>query len=108
MKNVHIFEKVCCGGSSSTDLTGFLQKKFGDEVDVKTFDLGTATGTLPIPASLLFKIQTDGAGCLPALVVDGVVVSEGRLPNYLEAVELVQSGKAIRTAEPAQKKSGCC
>jgi hypothetical protein len=109
MKRVYFFEKICCGPSAGQGLLDFIQKRFGDQVETKAFDLSKARGMLPIPGSLLMKIQTQGLGCLPALVVDNVVVSEGRIPNFLEAVELVQTGKSTAAPAPAAAvKSGCC
>lgn len=109
MKRVYFFEKICCGPSAGQGLLDFIQKRFGDQVETKAFDLSKARGMLPIPGSLLMKIQTQGLGCLPALVVDNVVVSEGRIPNFLEAVELVQTGKSSAEPAPAAAvKSGCC
>jgi hypothetical protein len=109
MKRVYFFEKICCGPSAGQGLLDFIQKRFGDQVETKAFDLSKARGMLPIPGSLLMKIQTQGLGCLPALVVDNVVVSEGRIPNFLEAMELVQTGKAAAAPAPAPAvKSGCC
>src|SRR5437588_6917443 len=97
-KRVYIFEKNCCGPSPSTELTTFLQRKFADQAEIKTFDLGKPNGLLPIPASLLMKIQTEGGNCLPAIVVDDVLVAERKLPNFLEAVELVQTGQPSKTS----------
>jgi hypothetical protein len=109
MKRVYFFEKICCGPSAGQGLLDFIQKRFGEQVETKAFDLSKAKGMLPIPGSLMMKIQTQGLGCLPALVVDNVVVAEGRIPNFLEAVELVQTGKsaAAPVAAPAAK-TGCC
>jgi hypothetical protein len=44
-------------------------------------------------------------------VVDNIVVSEGRVPNFLEAVEMVQTGKPSANPSPtpvATKPSGSC
>jgi hypothetical protein len=109
MKRVYFFEKICCGPSAGQGLLDFIQKRFGDQVETKAFDLSKARGMLPIPTNLMMKIQTTGLGCLPALVVDNVVVAEGRIPNFLEAVEMVQSGQPAATPAPAAAvKSGCC
>lgn len=97
-KKVYIFEQNCCGPSPSANFVSFLQRKFGTQVEVKTFDLGKPNGLLPIPSTLLWKIQADGGNCLPALVVDGVLVAERKLPNFLEAVEIVQTGQPSKTS----------
>jgi hypothetical protein len=91
----------------------FLGKRFGDQAEVQLFNLSSAKGAVPIPKNLMVKIQTEGVGCLPAIVVDNVVVSEGRVPNFLEAVEMVETGKPSAnptpTPAPAAKAStGCC
>jgi arsenite methyltransferase len=111
-KTVAIFEKNCCGPSPSTELAAFLQRKFGSSITLKIFDLGKPNGLLPIPPSLLLKIQSEGGNCLPAMVVDGVVVAERSLPNLLDAVELVQTGQpnatSIVSATGANTGNRCC
>jgi hypothetical protein len=97
-KKVYLFEKNCCGPSPSTEFVAFLQRKFADEIEMKVFDLGKPNGLLPLPPSLLSQIQTDGGECLPALVVDGTTVAEHKLPNFLEAVELVRTGQPSQTS----------
>lgn len=111
VKKVYIFDSPCCGPSPSQGLVDFLQRRFGDEIELKLFNLGGAQGALPIPKALMSKIQSQGTGCLPAVVVDNVVVSEGRVPNFLEAVEMVQTGKPSANPSPtpvATKPSGSC
>ncbi len=95
-KSIQLFEENCCGPSASTELVSFLQRRFGDEVDVRVFDLAQKNGRLPLPPSLLLKIQTEE--CLPLLLVDGVVVAQSKLPNFLEAVELVRTGQPSPTS----------
>lgn len=111
VKKVYIFDSPCCGPSPSQGLVDFLQRRFGEEIDLKLFNLGNAKGALPIPKTLMSKIQSEGTGCLPAIVVDNVVVSEGRVPNFLEAVEMVQTGKPSANGSRmpvATKPSGSC
>lgn len=109
-KSVYIFENVCCGASPSEALVSFLQNRFGDNVEIKAFDLGKERGNLPIPGPLALKLGSAGAKCLPAMVVDGVVVSEGRLPNFMEAVEAVNTGAPVGKTEDAvsKPKKSCC
>jgi hypothetical protein len=95
-KTIDLVEKNCCGPSSSTDFVSFLRLRFGAEVDVRVFDLAKKNGRLPLSPDLLLKIQTED--CLPLLVVDGVLVAQRKLPNLLEAVELVRTGRPSRTS----------
>lgn len=111
-KKVYLFENNCCGPSPSTEFVSFLQQKFADEIEVKVFDLGKPNGLLPIPSSLLLKIQAQGAECLPALVVNGTVVAERKLPNLLEAVEIVRTGQPSSTSlnpilSPEERGNNC-
>ncbi len=111
-KKVYVFERNCCGPSPSADLVSFLQRKFQDHIEVKVFDLGKPNSLLPIPTQLLLKIQTEGGDCLPAMVVDGVLVAERKLPNFLEAVEIVQTGQptaiSLVPASSATETKRCC
>jgi hypothetical protein len=95
-KTIHLVEENCCGPSSSTDFVSFLRRRFGAAVDVRVFDLAKNDGPLPLSPELLLKIQTED--CLPLLVVDGVLVAQRKLPNFLEAVELVRTGQPSRTS----------
>ena len=113
VKKVYIFEQACCGPSPSQGLVDFLHKKFAGDIELELFNMGNVKGALPMPKELMVKIQNEGAGCLPAIVVDNVVVSEGRVPNFLEAVEMVQTGKPSANPRPApapaqSSSSGCC
>jgi hypothetical protein len=93
---IQIVEENCCGPSSSTDLVSFLQRRFGDGADVRVFDLARQKEPLPLPPDVLLKIQIEE--CLPLLVVDGVVVAQRKLPNFLAAVELVRTGQPSQTS----------
>jgi ABC-type amino acid transport substrate-binding protein len=109
MKKIYIFEKNCCGPSATEDLIQFLQKKFGATSEVKLYDLGKSTGNLPIPSSLLFNIQALGTKCLPALVVNGIVLTEGWLPNFLDAVDLIEKGEPSKKPVPSiSSPDKCC
>jgi hypothetical protein len=111
-KKVYLFEQNCCGPSTSTEFVSFLQQKFADEIELKVFDLGKPNMLLPIPSSLLLKIQAQGGDCLPALVVDGVLVAERQLPSFLEAVEIVQTGQPSQTSLTSvlsgKRTNNCC
>jgi len=95
-RTIQLFEENCCGPSSSTDFVSFLQRRFGAEVEVRVFDLAKRNGRLPLSPDLILKIQTEE--CLPLLVVDGVVVAQRKLPNFLEAVGLVRTGQPSQTS----------
>lgn len=98
VKKVYVFEKDCCGTNPSKDFVSFLQRKFTNEIEVKVFDLENPSGLLPIPPSLLLKLHDQGEECLPALVVDGTLVAERKLPNFLDAVEIVRTGQPSKTS----------
>ena len=66
-------------------------------VRVDAVDLETATGDVSIPRPLVLRLSRYGGRCLPALLVDDVVVGQGRLPGAPEALELIRR----RVPEPA-------
>ncbi|WP_428911133.1 arsenic metallochaperone ArsD family protein [Niallia sp. Krafla_26] len=108
MRTVYFFEKTCCGPSQSEEVVNFLQKKFNGTAEVKTFDLGKSTGNIPMPPSLLFKIQSEGIKCLPVMVVDGNIVVEGGIPNLMDAVRLVETGKPSVKELNLIQQNNCC
>ena len=96
MRRIEIYEsnQSCCGPSASASLVSFLQRKFQGEVDVQVVDLAAAKEeSLNLPGPLLDLIATKGRGCLPAMLLDGAVVSSGALPNFLDVVALVRGSR---------------
>lgn len=108
VKIVHLFEDKGCQPSKVEALASFLRRRFGETAEVTAFDLGRPKGLVPFPPELRLLWQ-QGADCLPALVVDSVVVAEGWVPNFRDAVQLVESGQAapesMRPAAPAESGS---
>ena len=110
-KKVYLFEEKCCGVSVAQPLVSFLRQELGEGADVRAFDLSHPQGLTPLPPPLFFKLMSEGSKCLPAMVVDSVVVTEGWLPDPGAGLEIVASGRpATRTdantccCDP----SGCC
>lgn len=110
MKNVYLFEDKGCHPSKIDSLASFLRRKLEGTAEVATFDLGRPKGQVPFPPQLHRQWQ-QGADCLPALVVDSVVVTEGWVPNFRDAVQLIESGQpapeSMRPATPSAVRSGC-
>ncbi|MBV9327157.1 MAG: arsenic metallochaperone ArsD family protein [Chloroflexi bacterium] len=75
--------------SQVAELAAQLEDSLGDGTVIRVVDLATATGNVVLPPSLLKSLQLYGAQCLPALVVDDVVVRQGRLPERTEALQLI-------------------
>ena len=109
MHKVHLYEEKCCAPSTGDQLAESLAAHFGDDITVQAYDLSNPQGAVPFPSSLLLKLDSGDFGCLPAMVVDSTVVTEGWLPTPDEAVGLVETGKpaAARTTLP-QAEHGCC
>lgn len=110
MHKVHFFEEKCCASSTGDRLAELLGKHFGDEVTVSSYDLRDPAEAVPLPASLLLKLDMGDPGCLPAMVVDSTVVTEGWLPTFEEAVQLVETGQPLVMARRGQGQAehGCC
>lgn len=96
MKSIELYERSggCCGPSASGSLVSFLQRKFKNEADIKVHDVGKPDAKLVVPPALVMAMAEQGEACLPAIVVDGRVVSTGRLPNFMEAVTLISGNSA--------------
>jgi hypothetical protein len=109
MHKVHLYEEKCCAPSSGDQLAESLAKHFGADIAVQSYDLLNPGGSVPFPSSLLLKLDSGDFGCLPAMVVDSTVVTEGWLPEFDEAIKLVETGQpaAARVTLP-QAEHGCC
>jgi hypothetical protein len=116
MKNVYLFEDKGCHPSKVEPLASFLRRKLDGTAEVSAFDLGRPKGQVPLPLQLRLNWQ-QGTDCLPALVVDSVVVTQGWVPNFRDAVQLIESGEpapeSMRPVAPAASScdcgpGGCC
>jgi len=110
MHKVHLYEEKCCAPSTGDRLAESLAKHFGADIAVSSYDLRNPGGSVPFPSSLLLKLNEGDFGCLPAMVVDSTVVTEGRLPSFDEAVRLVETGQPAVSTRPGQEQAehGCC
>ena len=116
MKQVYLFEDKGCHPSKVEALASFLRRRLDGAAQITAFDLGRPEGQVPVPPRLRLH-WTQGADCLPALVVDAVVVTEGWVPNFRDAVRLIDSGQpAPESMRPAARADpgcscgpdGCC
>jgi hypothetical protein len=107
---VHVFEECSCNTAPSRALLGVLQDRYGDDVDVRSFDLAQPGGLVPLPPELFRELQSGDFGALPALVVDGKVRTLGWLPDPTEAVRLIESpeAQAAPRRRPAADATTCC
>ncbi len=87
MKQVRL---ICNGDQGASALAAELMPRLGGVAEVGVVDLESHVGDVAIPPSLLASMRRVGDRCLPALVVDGVVVRQGRLPDDLEALRLIE------------------
>jgi arsenite methyltransferase len=110
VKNVYLFEDKGSRPSKVESLASFLRRRLDGTAEVTAFDLGRPTGQVPLPPQLRIRWQ-QGAACLPAMVVDSVVVTEGWVPNFRDAVQLIESGQpapeSMWPAAPAASSCGC-
>jgi hypothetical protein len=108
MKQVYLFEDKGCHPSKVAALASFLRRRLDGTAEITALDLGRPEGQVPFPPQLHLRWQ-QGADCLPALVVDSVVLTEGWVPNFRDAVRLIESGQpAPESMRPvARAESGC-
>jgi hypothetical protein len=88
-------------------LAAFLKRKLGHfpALQIQSVTLRDGDAPRAIPAALAAQLQRFGARCLPAIVVDGTLVSQGVLPNFLDALDLVQRAEPTDGAPPPQAQS---
>ena len=110
MHKVHLYEEKCCAPSTGDRLAESLARHFGDGITVNSHDMLNPVGSVPFPSYLLLKLNEGDFSCLPAMVVDSTVVTEGWLPTFDEAVQLVETGRPAAAARPGQEQAehGCC
>lgn len=89
MKKVFLVENNCCGSGFNV-LLAPLQKRLMNEAKVEVINLARTGDQVIIPKEIREKIASNGISFLPAIFVDGNLVSEKRIPNLMEAIELVQ------------------
>jgi hypothetical protein len=119
MKKMKIFEPAMC---CPTGLCGVgvdpellristvleTLKKSGAIVD--RFNLSSAPAEFITDPVMNAYINTKGAGGLPAVMVDGKIVIEGRYPTNEEFTALLDLPEGLlgKPGEKAQDGSGCC
>lgn len=112
VKKVYVFEEKCCGLSVAEPLVNFLKAELNEPADVRAFDLSHPKELVPLPPSLFFKLMSEGSKCLPAMVVDSVLMTEGWLPAPTEALGIVVSGRPPNRTDVAAAtvtgSHGCC
>jgi len=93
LTKVFIYERngPCCGPNPSAALAAFLQRQFEGQIEVRKFDFTAAKGSVPVSTSLLDLLRRGRADVLPAMVVDGEVITTGQLPTLMDAVELIEA-----------------
>lgn len=116
-KKVVIVERSPMSGDQARQLAVALREKHAERLDVEVVDL-TVTPDARLSSQLKFRLSL-GDGCLPAIVVDGVLVALGGLPSEEGAAALIADGRPFGTLKlagrsdsvPASKvcdSAGCC
>lgn len=112
VKAIHVFEERNCNPNGTDELVGLLQRWYMGSAEVKSFDLVRPEGLVPMAPALFVRLESEGSACLPALVVNGVVVSTGRLPSFDQAVGLIEAGEPLKANQiselPQVNGAGCC
>jgi hypothetical protein len=104
------------GAGSARELVRSLEGF--DGIEVRVVDLAEDEDA-PMPAQLRLRLSLSGDACLPALVLDGVVVALGSVPGRDELGRLIAEGRPRGTlpldnagSAPAPNDScdtpGCC
>lgn len=113
MTRIQILERPCCGPGEGHRLAEFLSEhaRHGDSIEYINLQDDDASVTT-LSGAVMSRIL-DGDS-LPLLVRDNVVVSAGSLPNFLDAVDMLDPAwsEAPRSSFPLDQitssGSGCC
>lgn len=91
MKDICIIEKneSCCGDGPSTPLVSFLKRRLHGSAQVRVVDFQKDRSEVRLATRLCSREL--GESDLPVFLVDGIAVKTGKLPNFMEAVELIDA-----------------
>jgi hypothetical protein len=105
-KKVVIFERSSpATWSPAQELAGTLREQAAGELEVRIVNLAEGNADAALPAQLRFRMSLSGEDCLPAIVVDGVLVALGALPERDEVARLIVSGRPFGMLPFANSKS---
>ena len=104
---IYVFEECTCNTSPSRALLGALQEKYPG-AEVRAYDMAKPEGLVPLPPALFIALNTEGSRCLPALVVDGQIRSQGGLPAPEETVSLIENPEQPAAMAPRPAASASC
>lgn len=89
--HIGLFDAECCGGPDTTgEYAQFLRSRFGDSVEVNLYRVGGELGFSEVPAALAKGLFAQGANTVPLLSIDGDLIAQGDLPNWIEAIRIVK------------------
>jgi hypothetical protein len=107
-ETIYIFEERSCNAGGSDSLVELFAAVYPNSV-VAAFDLARPAELVPLPPRLFLALQDDGSRCLPALVVNGKVYSQGWLPSPGEAVDFIRAEAAVDPRlQPGAAAASCC
>jgi hypothetical protein len=87
---VYVLEECSCATTHGSQLAAYLQRRLGPQVEVASLDRSHLIGLTPVPPGALEHLELLQNAKLPALVVDGRLRTEGVLPDFLDAVALIE------------------
>lgn len=89
-----IFDRAqgCCGPARTAELAQFLRRRC-QWADVQEFDLAESS-MIPSPPELVQALLSRGDAALPALVMNGRVLWSGKVPNFMEAMNSINSQRS--------------
>jgi len=104
---IYVFEECSCNVSPSSGLLGVLRERF-PSAHVQAFDMARPEGLVPLPPALFLALESQGARCLPALVIDGHILTQGWLPEPAQAVTLVEHPGTVPSPDTRPGATSCC
>lgn len=104
---------------AAAGLASRLRESLEETAVVDVIDLARAAGNVFIPLPLIKSLTRYGEACLPALLVDDVIVRQGRMPDDTTALQLVEHPVADMASEleldlmlervrATEAQGGCC
>ncbi|MEU7751362.1 arsenic metallochaperone ArsD family protein [Micromonospora sp. NPDC049101] len=106
---IYVFEECSCNTAPSQPLLNALRERY-DTAEIQAFDMAKPVGLLPLPPALFFALEAEGSRCLPALVVDGALRTQGWLPTATQAVQLIDHPDETQSPakRPTATTDACC
>lgn len=84
-----LIDAACCATDATESCARLLEERFGERAEVRVHRL-EGVGFGGVPRRLAARLLAQGAHKVPLLALDGRLMWQGELPNWLELIEALE------------------